>query len=103
MKNHKITVNSAKETYNMEIENFFDDPFMEACTRVVELKKKTEQNLFLPPFMIAKYDRKNAKEKIYNTYIVLSNSGLHKQAENLRVKFRQDSGVDLKEEPTCSK
>lgn len=102
MKNHKITVNSVKEIHNIEIEPFFDDPFMEACTRVVELKKKTQQNLFLPPFMIAKYDRKNAKEKLYNAYIVLANSGLHKEAENLRVKFRKDSGVDLKEEPSCS-
>jgi hypothetical protein len=103
MKNYKITVNSAKELYNLEIESFFDDPFMEACTRVVELKKQSGENLMLPPFMIARHDRKNAKEHVYNTYIVLINTGLHKQAENLRMKFRDDSGIDLKEEPICSK
>lgn len=103
MKSYKIIVRSAKDFYNLEIEGFFNDPMMEACTRIVEMKRSTEKSLSLPPFMIARLDRKNSKEKIYNSYIILVNCGLHKQAENLRLKFRKDSGVDLREEPVCSK
>ena len=104
MKKHHIIVKSALETYKIEIEDLFDDPYIEACTRVVEYKRKQkQQGLSLPPFMMASLDRKRAKEKIYNTYIVLVNSGLHPQAENLRIKFQKDSGVDLKLEPICSK
>lgn len=103
MKKHKIIVKSALEVFKIEVEDFFEDPYMEACTRVVEYKLKTQNRLSLPPFMVASFDRKRSKEKVYNSYIVLINSGLHKQAENLRSKFQKDSGVDLKKEPVCSK
>lgn len=103
MKNYKIIVRSAKDFYNLEIEGYFDDPMMEACTRIVEMKRSIERSLSLPAFMMVRLDRKNSKEKIYNSYIVLINCGLHKQAENLRLRFIKDNGVDLSREPVCSK
>ena len=103
MKSYKIIVRSATDVYHLEIDKFFDDPMMEACTRIVEMKRSIQKSLSLPPFMIVRLDRKNSKEKIYNSYIILVNCGLHKQAENLRLKYKKNSGVDLREEPMCSK
>jgi hypothetical protein len=88
----------------VDVEDFFDDPLTEACTRVIEQKYKKDNKLAIPPFMFAEYDRKNSKEKVYNSYLILINCGLHTFAENLRTIFRQNSGgVDLKDEPMCSK
>lgn len=103
MKKRCVIVKSALETYKVDVDDFFDDPYMEACTRMVEYKRKCEEGLSLPPFMIASLHRKGAKEKVYNSYIVLANCGLYQQAENLRIVFQKDSGVDLKDEPFCSK
>jgi hypothetical protein len=57
----------------------------------------------VPPCILANLDRKGAKIHVYNTYIVLINAGYHKYAENLRLRFMEDSGIDLKEEPIKSK
>jgi hypothetical protein len=103
MKLHNIIVKSGEDVYTISVEEMFDDLFVEACTRVVEYKRKTEKNLALPPFMFAQRDRKNAKETTCNTYIILMNSGLYLQAENLRKIFKNDSGVDLEKEPARSK
>lgn len=105
MKKNSITivVKLLHDDYHIDIEDFFDDPFMEACTRVIEMKRTFNKDLSVPPFIIAYLDRKNPKFYTYNTYIVLINAGLHKFAETLRVKFKQRSGVDLKLEPRKSK
>jgi hypothetical protein len=105
MKKNSITIvgKVAHEDYRIEIEEFFDDPFMEACTRVVDIKRTFNKHFSVPPFMMAYLDRKNPKLHTYNTYIVLINAGLHKFAETLRIKFKQHSGVDLKLEPIKSK
>lgn len=100
---NKIIITVSSETYEMLIEDYFTDPYMEACSRVVEMKRKNEKSLSLPPFLFAQTNRKNAKIFVYNSYVVLINCGLHKQAENLRLIFKQDSGVDLKKEPIHSK
>ncbi len=104
MKRTKIIVKVSNESYNIDVEDFFDDPMMESCTRIVEYRYKTQkEHLSLPPFMFANLDRKSSKTKVYNTYIVLINAGLHKQAENLRLNFMKDSGIDLQKEPVKSK
>lgn len=93
----------ANEENNILVEDFFDDPFMEACTRMIEIKRMISKDFALPPFMMAYLDRKNYKVNTYNTYIVLINAGWHQYAETLRLKFKQHSGVDLKLEPHKSK
>lgn len=103
MKKNKIVVKIGTETFTLEIENFFEDPFMEACTRIVEFKHQQSRRLSVPPCIISSLDRKGAKIHVYNTYIVLINAGLHKYAENLRNTFMKDSGIDLKKEPIKSK
>jgi len=103
MKNNSIIVKIANEEYKILVEDFFEDPFMEACTRVIEIKRMTSKEFAVPPFMMAYLYRKNHKTHHYNTYIVLINAGWHTCAETLRLKFKRHSGVDLKLEPHKSK
>lgn len=103
MKKNKIVIKLSTETFKLEIEDFFDDPCMEACTRILEFKRQQSSHLSVPPCMISSLDRKGAKVHVYNTYMVLINAGLYKYAENLRNTFMKDSGIDLKKEPIKSK
>ena len=103
MKRTKVLVRFSSEYFTIDVEDIFDDPFMEACTRAIEFKYKTADKLSAPPCIVACLDRKGAKIHVYNTYIVLINAGYHKYAENLRLRFMEDSGIDLKEEPIKSK
>ena len=103
MKRTRIIVRLSSEYFTMDIEDMFDDPYMEACTRAIEFKCKTSDKLSAPPCITALLDRKGAKTHVYNTYNVLINAGLHTFAENLRVRFMNDSGIDLKQEPLKSK
>jgi hypothetical protein len=103
MKKIKIVVKISPETYTLDIEDIFDDPFIEACTRIIEFRRKSQESMAVPPCILANLDRKGAKIHVYNTYIVLINAGYHKYAENLRLRFMEDSGIDLKEEPIKSK
>jgi len=103
MKKNRIVVKLSSETFTLEIEDIFDDPFMEACTRIIEFKRHQSSNLSVPPCIISYLERKGAKMHVYNSYIVLINAGLHKYAENLRNRFMKDSGIDLQKEPTKSK
>ena len=82
MKRTKVLVRFSSEYFTIDVEDIFDDPFMEACTRAIEFKYKTH---------------------VYNTYNVLINAGLHKFAETLRIKFMNSSGIDLQKEPLKSK
>jgi len=103
MKRTRIIVRLSSEYYTLDIEDMFEDPYMEACTRAIEFNFKTKDKLSAPPCIIASLDRKGAKSHVYNTYNVLINAGLHKFAENLRVRFMNDSGIDLQKEPSKSK
>jgi len=103
MKKNKILARIGTEYFPLEIEDIFDDPYMEACTRAIEYKCKTSDKVSIPPCIIASLDRQNAKTHVYNTYNVLINAGFHKFAENLRVRFMNDSGIDLQKEPAKSK
>jgi hypothetical protein len=103
MKRTKVLVRFSSEYFTIDVEDTFDDPFMEACTRAIEFKYKTADKLSAPPCIVACLDRKGAKTHVYNTYNVLINAGLHKFAETLRVKFMNSSGIDLQKEPLKSK
>ncbi len=103
MKKNKVIVTVASDKFTLDIEDIFDDPFMEACTRIIEFKRQNSQHLSVPPCIIASLDRKGAKMHVYNTYMVLINAGLHVYAENLRNRFMKDSGIDLQKEPIKSK
>lgn len=103
MKKTNIIVTLTGEAYTFQIEDIFDDPFMEACTRLVEYKCKTQTNFAIPPCLFAALDRKGAKHQVYNSYIVMVNAGFHKYAETLRSNFMKNTGVDLQKEPIKSK
>lgn len=103
MKKNRIVVKLAAEKFTLDIEDIFDDPFMEACTRIIEFKRQQSSHMSVPPCIVSCLDRKGAKIHVYNTYVVLINAGMHKFAENLRNRFMKDSGIDLQKEPIKSK
>jgi hypothetical protein len=103
MKKNKVIVTVGSEKFTLDIEDIFDDPFMEACTRIIEFKRQQSHHLSVPPCLIACLDRKGAKMHVYNTYMVLINAGFYVYAENLRDRFMKDSGIDLQKEPIKSK
>ena len=102
-----------KENYNVRTagwtmdvyvdEEIFDDPHVEACTISIEKKIKflDEGHDFLvnPVMLVKSLKRKNAKNKIINTYKVLQNAGLPQRAEMLRKVFYMSTSVDLAKEP----
>jgi len=103
MKKNSIIVKLGTETFKLDIEDMFEDPFMEACTRIIEFKRQQSTHMSVPPCMISCLDRKRSKMHVYNTYVVLVNAAMYVQAENLRNRFMKDSGIDLKKEPIKSK
>ena len=78
----------------------FDDIYMEAATRSIEMNKN------VPNFTVAAimecYDKKDInnpnKHYIYNTYFVLVNAAMYEQAEMLRSNFLKMHGIDLQKE-----
>jgi len=75
----------------------FDDVFLEACTRVVELNIK-ENNQTVSPYMeTVEVDKK--KVRIFNTYKILVNAGYHGLAKKLRNMIMESSKIDLMNEP----
>jgi len=98
MANKKVWVHSANWEKNLSIDDdIFDDVLAEACTRAITENLK-EKNMIVSPFMEAKL--KNGKRVyIYNTYKILINAGYHTFAENLRFNFKNQTRVDLKNEP----
>ena len=84
----------ANEENNILVEDFFDDPFMEACTRMIEIKRMISKDFALPPFMMAYLDRKNYKINTYNTYIVLIvKKKINKQKQYTVRKISENSGL----------
>lgn len=104
---NKYKVRTANWSMEVEVdEDIFDDPYVEACTRCIELKLKKSDggsDFLVNPVMLVKSDkRKNSKEKVINTYKILLNAGLPSKAETLRKIFFMSTEVDLAHEPLSS-
>lgn len=84
-------------------EHIFDDAYVEACTRAMEIKIKNlgpYDDLMVNPIMVCKkINDKQKKEKFINTYKVLLNAGYPKRAELLREIFMENVQIDLATEP----
>lgn len=100
-KSKSYRVRSSSWKMIIEIQDFFDDPFVEACTRCIEIKKDEEDAFNVNPVMICTCIE-TKKEKTINTYKILQNAGLGEKAEFLRHKFLQLSEIDLSKEPMSS-
>lgn len=75
----------------------FDDIFVEACTRALEINIRSSK-MIVAPFMEARL-KKSKTVHIFNSYKILANAGFHKFAENLRYNVRKKMSVDLRNEP----
>lgn len=84
--------------------NIFDDGYVEACTRAMELKIESmrggDENLLVNPIMVChNLTNSDEKERYINTYKVLLNASMPKRAETLRSIFMKNVSVDLAFEP----
>ena len=99
----QITVTSGDWKKNIKIDtNLFDDIYAEACTQIIE-KMAKEKQLRLAAVMIC-WSGNNSDKKLitYNSYKVLINAGLHKQAEFLRKNLYKQTNIDWAVEPIKS-
>lgn len=93
---------SSNWSMNIRVENFFDDPYTEACTRCIETKLSSdEENINVSPIMMCKCLISNEQITL-NTYKILINGGFHEKAEYLRENFFDSSDIDLASEPLSS-
>jgi hypothetical protein len=85
--------------------DLFEDAYMEAATRVVEMNKNNPD--FKVSVIIECFNENDApypdKHIIYNSYFVLINGGFHNKAEILRKLVKEEMKVDLKKEPLHGK
>jgi len=99
----KFNVSSANWTMNIEVDsNIFDDTYVEACTKAIELKSKAlhSEDFLVNPVIVCKPTKSHDnKTKYVNTYKVLLNAGMPKRAEILRKIFESTTNVDLAKEP----
>lgn len=99
----KFNVSSADWMMNVEVDSdIFDDTYVEACTRAIELKSKSlhSEDFLVNPVIVCKPSKAHDnKTKYVNTYKVLLNAGMPKRAETLRKIFESSTNVDLAKEP----
>lgn len=103
MKMKQVTVTSGdwKETVDIDAE-IFDDIYAEACTKIIEQMAQNRQ-IRLAAVMICWADGDIGKKLItYNSYKILINAGLHKQAEFLRKNLYNQTKIDWATEPIKS-
>jgi len=107
-KKYKVSTTNWSSIVSVD-ETIYDDPFVEACTRVVERKveylRKNDNDEFLdinPVMVCRRINRGAINQKIINTYRVLQNAGYNQKAEYLRDIFLKMSDVDLAKEPISS-
>ena len=76
------------------------DQLIEAATTGIENQWKTnEENFQLGPIVSVKKMTKSTKKTktaLVNSYLCLSNAGLHSLAEQLRDSYKSETGQDLK-------
>ncbi len=94
----RILVKSSEWKIEFEIESFYDNPHIEACTRALEIKLKSSESLEISPAMISTCIETNESLTI-NTYRILQNGSFWKVAEILRNSVLKDYEIDLREEP----
>lgn len=100
----QVIVTSGDWKKSIEIDSdIFDDIYAEACTRIIE-QMANEKQLRLAAVMICWSDGGTDKKLItYNSYKILINAGLHKQAEFLRKNLYKQTNIDWAVEPIKSK
>lgn len=100
MKMKRVTVTSGDWKKIVEVNaDIFDDIYAEACTKIIEQMAK-ERQIRLAAVMICWEDNDIGKKMIfYNSYKILINAGLHKQAEFLRKNLYNQTKIDWATEP----
>lgn len=88
----------------IQVENdIFDDGYIEACTRAIEIRVKqmaAYEDMLVNPAMMCKHmDKPTSKERYINTYKILLNAGMQQRANYLRSTFMKNVEIDLASEP----
>jgi hypothetical protein len=97
----KVMVKCLDWLEGFDIEDIYDDIYMEASTRFIEYQFNKRKQFKLAPIMICYLfeDKDNIERQyVYNSYYVLINAAQHSRAELLRQTFMKTNNVDLKEE-----
>lgn len=103
MKNFKTySVRSCYWHVNIEVEDFYENPHAEACTRAIELLIKSKKEFQIGPVILCKYiDEKY--DKVFNSCKILQNGGYWKLSKEIRNEFLKETGIDLCDESFSSK
>ena len=102
MKQVTVTSGDWKKTIDID-SDLFDDIYAEACTQIIEQMAK-EKQIRLAAVMICWSGSKSENKLItYNSYKILINAGLHKEAAFLRKNLYKQTNIDWAEEPIKSK
>ena len=75
--------------------NIFDDPFLEAATRVIE-RNRNRVGFAVTPTMRCQCEK---QVRNYNAYWVLVNAALYTDAERLRALVKRKTKCDLATQP----
>lgn len=81
--------------------DIFDDPYTEACTRVIE-KLARDKKINLSCVIMCRSESSSILNS-FNTYKILINAGFHAPAEILRKALIQQTGHDWANEPLKNK
>ena len=90
---------SDSNTHKIDVDSdIFDDPYIEAATRAVEICKVNNTGTI--NHFTECWEPKNViKSHIINSYWVLVNASMFETAEALREKYKSFKNVDLFKEP----
>jgi hypothetical protein len=92
----RLTADNVTE-YDIDTD-IFDDPYLEAATRAVEISKAEMHSIIRA--VAECWDKKIPKKSyMYNSYWILVNAACYNKAELLREKFKAQTDCDLALEP----
>ena len=92
---------TADDIQEFEIDvGVFEDPFMEAATRAIEVSKNRRGSIIRATTNC--WEKDNVKKPaLYNSYWILVNAACYAKAELLREKFKAQTDIDLAKQPQC--
>lgn len=106
MKTFVVMWGRNRETVEVD-SDIFDDCGAEACTQAIE--RNVNYQKFAVPIILTCYEKDIGTDKgesnsfLYNTYVILNNAGKFDLAEKLRISFKKEYNIDVRNEPLKSK
>ena len=102
-KNIKIyNVRSCYWKTNIEVEDFYENPHAEACTRAIEILMNGNNQFDIGPVILCK-EINEKYDKVFNSCKILQNGGFWKVSKQIQQQFLNETGIDLCDESLSSK